>query len=91
MSLSLHENLNFSVSPPEDCSGEEHADLANLDRYLAIAENNRKACHFIPNDALLAINMAGFVAAELYGSSKRAHISTARLALALVQPGASVQ
>ena len=91
MSLSIVENANLSMHVPENGSLDEHTSLANLDCYLAIAENNRKSSHFIPNDALLAMNMAGFVAAELYGSSKRAHISTARLALALVQPCAPVQ
>lgn len=88
MSLSLNENLHVPQHFNGEGSLEDHRALAQLERYLAIIENNKKSCHFIPNDAMLALDMAGFVGSRI-GSSPHSGLSAARLALALAQPCAA--
>ncbi len=90
MSLSLNEILHVPQRNLGEGAPEDHRDLASLETYLAIIENNQKSCRFIPNDAMLALDMAGFVSGQLH-SGRGAGLSAARLALALLQPCAPVQ
>lgn len=62
-------------------------DLAMLDRYLSILENNKKASRFVPVDAMLALDMADTVRNNLCGTREKSGLSLGRLALSLVQPG----
>ena len=70
----------------DDSPNSDAHDVAMLDRYLAVMENNRNSNRFVPNDAMLALDMAGFVS----GKSFKPRMSTARLSLALVQTGQEV-
>lgn len=63
----------------------DQRDMEKLDLYLSIVENNKKSSRFIPDDALLALDMAGFVRGRIAGKSLLP-VSAARLALSLVQP-----
>ncbi|MBD5627373.1 MAG: hypothetical protein HDQ90_07855, partial [Desulfovibrio sp.] len=47
----------------------------------------KNASRFVPNDAAVALDMAGFVRRRVGGGRPGPALSTARLALALVQPG----
>lgn len=86
MSLILNNTNSTQWSPPEDCQIEDLRAAASLDRYLAILEANRTASRFVPDDALLALDMAGFVSGAIRNSHLHSQVSTGRLALALVQP-----
>lgn len=86
MSLILNDISFSSSNMPEDGSEQDQRDLNSLDQYLAIIENNRKSCRFVPDDALMALDMAGFVRECLTGRQSSARLSAARLALSLVQP-----
>lgn len=66
--------------------GPEGDGLSQLDRYLTILQNNQHSCQFVPSDALIALDMAGFVRSQIDGAPANSKISTARLALAIVQP-----
>lgn len=85
MSLILNNETNQQWTMYED-PVDDPRDAAMLDRYLAIMEANRKASRFVPDDALLALDMAGFVRGQIDNSRKRQPVSAARMALALVQP-----
>ncbi len=86
MSLILND-ISFSNSNiHEDGTEQDQRDLDKLDLYLATIENNKKSSRFVPDDALMALDMAGFVQGCLTGKPNRAPVSTARLALSLVQP-----
>ena len=77
----------LSENGPQDRSAiyyEEH-DLALVQRYLAVLEENKKACRSALTDADLAMDMAGFVRRKLQNSAQRPLASSALLALALVQ------
>lgn len=82
--------LNYDSSPQwnaYDCGPvEDSRDAALLDRYLAIMEANKKSSRFVPDDALLALDMAGFVRGQIGAKRPAPKVSAARLALALVQP-----
>lgn len=91
MSLVLNEVLHVPQNTQSEGSLEDHRDLASLETYLAIVENNQKSCRFIPNDAMLALDMAGFVSGRLHSERWNGRLSAARLSLALVQPCAPVQ
>lgn len=91
MSMSINEVLRDPQTTRGEGSLDDHRDLASLDKYLAIIENNRKACQFVPNDAMLALDMAGFVSGRLYSARERSRLSVARLALALARPCAPAQ
>ena len=86
MSLILNNNCSTQWNPPEDCQIEDLRNAAALDRYLAILEANMSSSRFVPDDALLALDMAGFVSGAIRNSSLRPQVSAGRLALALVQP-----
>ena len=60
--MSMIQN-NYSLdtlSRQEDAVNEDEQNLARLNRYLAILENNRKAASFVPDEALMALDMAEF-------------------------------
>lgn len=83
--------LNNVQSSPQwnlyaDNQAEESREAQLLDRYLAIMETNRKASRFVPDDALLALDMAGFVTGHLANPDLSPQVSAARMALALMQP-----
>lgn len=86
MSLILNNTCSTQLTPPEDCQIEDLRAAASLDRYLAILEANKLSSRFVPDDALLALDMAGFVSCEIRNSHLRPQVSAGRLALALVQP-----
>lgn len=86
MSLILNDLSHASSSLLEDGTVEDQRDLIQLDRYLAIIETNKKSCRFVPNDALMALDMAGFVRDRLAGAQTGTKVTAARLALSLVQP-----
>lgn len=67
--------------------GGDQRDAALLDRYLAIVETNKKSCKFVPDDALLALDMVSFVRGQLGDDFLRPQVSVTRLAMALVKPG----
>ncbi len=69
----------------DDADPEAREDLARITRYLAILEDNKKASRFVPDDAALALDMAGFVRNRLCGGRAAPGSSLARLALSLVQ------
>lgn len=83
--------INSVQSSPQwnlygDSQAEESREAELLDRYLAIMETNKKSSRFVPDDALLALDMAGFVTGRLANPDLAPQVSAARLALALVQP-----
>lgn len=90
MSMILNDNLNFDNYPQDMDLRENSPDIDRLERYLAIIETNKKSCQFVPNDAYLALDMAGFAMGQL-GSRSMPLVSTPRLALALVQPARQQQ
>lgn len=83
-------SLILNNAPPIQYRPVEHDqdlhDAALLDRYLFIMESNKSSTNFVPNDALVALDMANGIAATLANAPCAPRISTARLALALVQP-----
>ena len=79
-----------AFSPQEDSPTEDERNLARLNRYLAILENNRKAASFVPGEALIALDMAEFVRQRLHGQALDARPSAGRLAISLVQKGAAL-
>ncbi len=93
MSMIQYHFSQNTFSPQEDASTEDERNLARLNRYLAILENNKKAASCVPGEALIALDMAEFVRQRLHGQNFNAHPSTGRLALSLVQKssGAPVQ
>lgn len=83
MSLILNNDVMSSMPIYED--GEDERAMY-LERYLAVMETNRQSCAFVPTDALLAMDMVAFVSSRIRGNVENGRISTARLALSLVQP-----
>lgn len=93
MSLIMNE-ITFktrSAGIVDDYTVEDQRDLERLDRYLALIENNRKSCRFVPDDALMALDMAGFVRGKLRDARPGPNVSAARLAMALVQSADNVK
>lgn len=86
MSLRFNEVPHTGRCQPEEAPAARQREIDRLDHYLSIIENNRKASLFVPNDVLLALDMAGFAVSILGNGAKPPRISTARLALALAQP-----
>ena len=86
MSLILNNDSTSVWNLYDDGPGEDQRDAAMLDRYLAIMETNKKSSRFVPNDAMLALDMAEFARGRLARDCKRPQISVARLAMSLVQP-----
>lgn len=85
MSLTLNDRWPDARTFTEDETVEDQRDLHRLDHYLAIMETNRKSCKFVPDDALVALDMAGFVRGCLNGRKPSVSVSVARLALNLAQ------
>lgn len=85
MSLILNDTtlLNSCV---HDEAEEGQNELEFLNRYLSIIETNKQSSRFVPDDAFLALDMAGFVRGCLSGDGQKPGVSAARLALKLVQP-----
>lgn len=86
MSLILNDNVNVKDLSQSFELRMNHPDIDRLDRYLAIIETNKKSSQFVPNDALLALDMAGFAMGQLKNRKNMPDISIGRLAMALVQP-----
>ena len=77
----------LSENGPQDRSAtyyEEH-DLVLIQRYLAVLEENKKACRAAVTDADMALDMAGFVKRQLRRPAEVPRMSPALLALALVR------
>ena len=77
----------LSENGPQDRSAtyyEEH-DLVLIQRYLAVLEENKKACCSAVTDADMALDMAGFVKRQLRRPAEKPRMSPALLALALVR------
>lgn len=85
MSLIITDASRTTKTAQDDADPEARQELARLTRYLAILEDNKKASRFVPDDAALALDMAGFVRNRLRGGRASPGSSLARLALALVQ------
>lgn len=85
MSLIITDASRTAKAAQDDANPEARLELARLTRYLAILEDNKKASRFVPDDAALALDMAGFVRNRLRGGRAAPGSSLARLALALVQ------
>ena len=85
MSLALHDKVSDTSQYQENEFVEAQRDMDHLNRYLAIMEANKKSCRFVPDDALIALDMAGFVRDCLNGHRPAVPVSTARMALSLVQ------
>ncbi len=93
MDMSLILNNTRSTEAVRDIGNlEARRDMAALERYLAVLEENRKACCFVPDDAAAAIDMARFVCGRRHGG-EIAPMSAARMAMALIQriPDAPIQ
>ena len=86
MSLILNDTSFSNSNMCEDGSDQNQTDMNKLDTYLSIIENNKKSSRFVPDDALMALDMAGFVRGCLTGKPSGSPVSAARLALALAQP-----
>ena len=85
MSLTVH-NKSLVEGQKKIRSPGEFETLRNrLDSYLAVLEDNRNAARFVPNDALLALDMASFVCERLHGREERKFIPASRLSLSLIQ------
>lgn len=91
MSLIITDSFDASMQAPDPAYHENRRDLDNLDRYLAIIEDNKNSCQFVPSDVSVALDMAGYVRGQLRGFPVKAPLSAARMALALVQPCATTQ
>lgn len=86
MSLILnHTSLEPLIKRPDEPPGTRQ-DLAKIDRYLDVLNDNKNASRFVPNDAAVALDMAGFVRRRVGNGRSGPVLSTPRLALALVQP-----
>lgn len=77
----------LSENGPQDrpASYYEEHDLALIQRYLTVLEDNKKASRSAITDAGMAMDMAGFVRQQLQKPAQRPRISSALMALALVQ------
>ena len=84
MSQRITDAFLSETGPPERLAPEEH-DLAVIQRYLAVLEENKKASRAALTDADMAMDMAGFVRRQLRNPLQGYAISPALLALALVQ------
>ena len=93
MSLATNEYVSMAEATREINDPQTAMDLHMLDRYLAILEDNKKACRFILDDAALAMDMAGFVQNRLGRGWERPANTAARLSLALIhtEPQGPVQ
>ena len=84
MSQRITDTFLSGTGPPERLAPEEH-DLALIQRYLAVLEENKKACRAAVTDADMALDMAGFVRRQLRRPAQLPRMSPALLALALVR------
>lgn len=86
MSQHIGDVFQMGVSPPEPAEDPLHSrDLRLVERYLAVLEENKKACRSALTDADMALDMAGFVRRQLRKSARQSSMSPALLALALVR------
>ena len=92
MSQRITDAFLSEAGPPERPAPQEH-DLAMLERYLAVLEENKKASRAAIPDAAMAMDMAGFVRNQLHKPVQAYAMPAALLALALVQrvPDAPLQ
>ena len=80
MSQHIGDVFQLGASPPELAD-----DLRLVERYLAVLEENKKACRSALTDADMALDMAGFVRRQLRRPAQMPRMSPALLALALVR------
>ncbi len=86
MSQHIGDVFQMGASPPELADDPSHSrDLKLVERYLAVLEENKKACRSAVTDADMALDMAGFVRWQLRNSAQMPRMSPALLALALVR------
>ena len=86
MSQHIGDVFQLGASPPELADDPSHnRDLRLVERYLAVLEENKKACRSALTDADMALDMAGFVRRQLCNSARQSRMSPALLALALVR------
>ena len=86
MSQHIGDVFQMGVSPPESAEDPSHSrDLRLVERYLAVLEENKKACRSALTDADMALDMAGFVKRQLRRPAEMPRMSPALLALALVR------
>ena len=84
MSLTTNEYIPVAKAARETGDPQATQDLHMLDRYLAILEDNKRACRFVLDDAALAMDMAGYVQNRLGRGWERPANTAARLSLALM-------
>ncbi|MBO4300537.1 MAG: hypothetical protein J5861_02940 [Desulfovibrio sp.] len=86
MSQRIGDAIQTGISPPEYVGTLMYdRDLALVERYLAVLEDNRKACRSDLTDADMALDMAGFVRHRLHNTLPHPRMSAALMALALVR------
>ncbi len=86
MSQHIGDVFQTGASPPELAEDPSQSrDLRLVERYLAVLEENKKACRSALTDADMALDMAGFVRRQLRKSAGNSRMSPALLALALVR------
>ena len=86
MSQHIGDVFQLGASPPELADNPSHnRDLRLVERYLAVLEENKKACRSALTDADMALDMAGFVRRQLRRPAQMPRMSPALLALALVR------
>ena len=84
MSLTTNDLTSVAKDMRENGHPQTREDLHMLDRYLAVLEDNKRACRFVLDDAALAMDMAGFVQNRLGRGWERPANTAARLSLALI-------
>lgn len=86
MSQRIGDVFQLGTSPPELADDPAHKrDLRLVERYLAVLEENKKACRSALTDADMALDMAGFVRRQLRRPAQMPRMSPALLALALMR------
>lgn len=85
MSLIITDASRTAKAAQDDARPRGQTGTGRLTRYLAILEDNKKASRFVPDDAALALDMAGFVRNRLRGGRAAPGSLWRCLALALVQ------
>ena len=86
MSQHIGDIFQTGSSPPELADDPARSrNLRLIERYLAVLEENKKACRAAVTDADMALDMAGFVQRQLRRPAAKPRMSPALLALALVR------
>lgn len=86
MSQHINDIFPAGTSPPEPAADPPRSrNLTLIERYLAVLEENKRACRAALTDADMALDMAGFVRRRLQKPAATEGLSSALLALALVR------